>query len=110
MTPKFWTYKEWQIEKDVSGDFWIGPNGSRKSLLKNTRTLKDAKAVVTHRIAKQNEFQAILSSHSISTVNDIDQLKKNGESRHSVMVRLFGEKLTLQLLHVLSINQCNKAI
>jgi len=101
--PKNWGYKNWVIEKDCSGDFWIGVKGSRTFLLRKIKTLAEVKVEINRRILKAKAFDNVLVQHNVKTIQDLDKLKKAGESRFNVLARLFDEKTAHELLHVLSL-------
>jgi len=101
--PKNWEYKNWAIEKDCSGDFWIGVKGSRTSLLRKIKTLAEVKVEINRRILKAKAFDDVLTQHKVKTIQDLDGLKKKGESRFDVLARIFDVKMAHELLHVLSL-------
>ena len=101
--PRNWEYKDWVIEKDCSGDFWIGVKGSRTSLLRKIKTLAEVKVEINRRILKAKAFDAVLNQYKVRTIQDLDKLKEGGESRFNVLARLFDEKTAHELLHVLSL-------
>jgi len=101
--PKSWEYKNWIINKDCSGDFWIGLKGSRTSLLRKAKTLAAAKVEVNRRISGAKAFSDVLTQNNVTTIKDLDGLKKKGESRFDVLARIFGAKMAHELLHVLSL-------
>ena len=101
--PKNWEYKNWAIEKDCSGDFWIGVKGSRTFLLRKIKTLAEVEVEINRRILKAKAFDDVLTQHKVKTIQDLDGLKQKGESRFDVLARIFDVKMAHELLHVLSL-------
>lgn len=108
-TPKEWQYKGWTIEKCSYGDFWIAAPGGRKALTK-AKTLSETKLIVNGRIAKAISTEKVLKANGIQTIGDVDKAKRGSESRHDVLVRLLGSKMANEILHILSVKSCNKAV
>jgi len=99
--PKHWIFKNWAIERDCSGDFWIAPVGSRKQLIK-ARSLVESKAVVNQRIAAANAIQDQLKSAGVVSIKDLD-LIRGCNSRFDALAAIVGSEQAHQIFHAISV-------